>query len=203
MLRPSHFRLCFCFFLAVLFIKGLAEKEKAAGLKGLARVPALPLIQVLLEQLPPKPRVLWKRQVSSQHLNYMLNLYRKSADRDGRPKVNRSVDSNMVRLVKPFDTADLYVQVVLILALAGDEGLADNSASVGGEPFVDLLEHLELTQTENIVQCFPSYYATVYVDGGWSDETAVQEFVRDLPVAPLQREHTMGLEKDIALEEVA
>ncbi|XP_069067958.1 bone morphogenetic protein 15 [Pleurodeles waltl] len=110
MLRPSHFRLCFCFFLAVLFIKGLAEKEKAAGLKGLARVPALPLIQVLLEQLPPKPRVLWKRQVSSQHLNYMLNLYRKSADRDGRPKVNRSVDSNMVRLVKPFDTADLYVQ---------------------------------------------------------------------------------------------
>ncbi|XP_078519945.1 bone morphogenetic protein 15 isoform X3 [Lissotriton helveticus] len=110
MLRPRHFRLCFCFLLAVLLIKALAEKEKAADLEGLARVPALPLIQVLLEQLPPKPRVLWKRQVSNQHLNYMLNLYRKSADRDGRPKTNRTVDSTMVRLVKPFATADFYVQ---------------------------------------------------------------------------------------------
>lgn len=110
MLRPCHFRLCFCFLLAVLFIKALAEKEEAAGLEGLARVPALPLIQVLLEQLPPKPRVLWKRQVSSQHLSYMLNLYRESADRDGRPKMNRTIHSTMVRLVKPFATADFYVQ---------------------------------------------------------------------------------------------
>ncbi|XP_078519944.1 bone morphogenetic protein 15 isoform X2 [Lissotriton helveticus] len=145
MLRPRHFRLCFCFLLAVLLIKALAEKEKAADLEGLARVPALPLIQVLLEQLPPKPRVLWKRQVSNQHLNYMLNLYRKSADRDGRPKTNRTVDSTMVRLVKPFATADFYVQV-LMLALAGDEGLGDSSASVDGEPFVYLLEHLECVE---------------------------------------------------------
>ena len=32
---------------------------------------------------------------------------------------------------------------VALVQLAGDEGLGDGSASVGGEPFEDFLEHLE------------------------------------------------------------
>ncbi|XP_069504753.1 bone morphogenetic protein 15 [Ambystoma mexicanum] len=110
MLRPSRCTLYFSLAMAVFVIATLAAKGQAAGLQALDGAPALPLIQALLEQVPPKPRVLWKRQVSSQHLNYMLDLYRKSADKDGRPKVNRTVDSNMVRLVKPFGTIANYVQ---------------------------------------------------------------------------------------------
>ncbi|XP_077164718.1 bone morphogenetic protein 15 [Paroedura picta] len=69
--------------------------------------PSLPLIQVLLDKAPPntRPQGRSRRLARGQPLRYMLNLYRSVADRHGRPRRNRKLATNTVRLVKPFAKA--------------------------------------------------------------------------------------------------
>ncbi|KAI5933890.1 bone morphogenetic protein 15 [Manis javanica] len=59
----------------------------------------LPLIQKLLEEAPGeqqrKPRVL------GHPLQYMLDLYQRSADARGHPRENRTIGATMVRLIRP------------------------------------------------------------------------------------------------------
>ncbi|XP_032851318.1 bone morphogenetic protein 15 [Tyto alba] len=65
----------------------------------LPAVPALPLLQALQVQAPGS----WGWQAgpaSEQPLRYMLNLYRRAADREGRPRHGRSLGTNTVRLVR-------------------------------------------------------------------------------------------------------
>lgn len=65
----------------------------------LEEAPTLPLIQKLLEEAPGeqqrKPRVL------GHPLQYMLDLYQRSADARGHPRENRTIGATMVRLIRP------------------------------------------------------------------------------------------------------
>ncbi|XP_070616198.1 bone morphogenetic protein 15 isoform X2 [Erythrolamprus reginae] len=64
---------------------------------------SLPLIQTLLSQAPPRawPPGRSRRPASGQPLHYMRNLYRRVADRHGRPRRDERFSSNTVRLVRP------------------------------------------------------------------------------------------------------
>lgn len=61
---------------------------------------ALPLVRALLSQAPPSAKA--RRQAGGPPLRYMLELYRSVADRHGRPRKNRQLATNTVRLVRPF-----------------------------------------------------------------------------------------------------
>ncbi|NXJ85349.1 BMP15 protein, partial [Trogon melanurus] len=65
----------------------------------LPAVPPLPLLQALQVRAPGTQG--WRaRAASGQPLRYMLNLYRRAADREGRPRRRRSLDTNTIRLVR-------------------------------------------------------------------------------------------------------
>ncbi|NWU90083.1 BMP15 protein, partial [Upupa epops] len=65
----------------------------------LPAVPPLPLLQALQTRAPGSQG--WPvRLASRQPLHYMLSLYRRAADRDGRPRRGRSLGTNTVRLVQ-------------------------------------------------------------------------------------------------------
>ncbi|KAJ6653511.1 hypothetical protein lerEdw1_009091 [Lerista edwardsae] len=68
--------------------------------QALSGVLSLPLVQALLSQAPPSARP--RRQEGGPPLRYMLELYRSVADRHGRPRKNRQLTTNTVRLVRPF-----------------------------------------------------------------------------------------------------
>lgn len=105
--------LCLCgvlFLLTMLFPLehglGVGQVEPAS-MGALSGAPSLPLIQVLLGKAPPKtrPQGRNRRLARGQPLRYMLNLYRSVADRHGRPRRNRKLATNTIRLVKPFAKA--------------------------------------------------------------------------------------------------
>ncbi|KAF1521251.1 Bone morphogenetic protein 15, partial [Eudyptes sclateri] len=65
----------------------------------LPAIPPLPLLQALQVQAPGSQS--WQvGPASGQPLRYMLNLYRRAADREGRPRHGRSLGTNTVRLVR-------------------------------------------------------------------------------------------------------
>ncbi|XP_015264422.1 PREDICTED: bone morphogenetic protein 15 [Gekko japonicus] len=105
--------LCLCgalFLLAMVFPleHGLGVGQVGpASVGALSGAPSLPLIQVLLGKAPPKtrPQGRNRRIARGQPLRYMLNLYRSVADRHGRPRRNRKLATNTIRLVKPFAKA--------------------------------------------------------------------------------------------------
>lgn len=66
----------------------------------LPAAPPLPLLQALQLRAPGSPG--WPAgPASRQPLRYMLNLYRRTADHEGRPRHGRSLGTNTVRLVQP------------------------------------------------------------------------------------------------------
>ncbi|XP_059535291.1 bone morphogenetic protein 15 [Myotis daubentonii] len=65
----------------------------------LAEAPTLPPIQELLEKAPGKQQR--KPQVLGHPMQYMLELYQRSADVHGHPRENRTIGATMVRLVRP------------------------------------------------------------------------------------------------------
>ncbi|NXE15252.1 BMP15 protein, partial [Lophotis ruficrista] len=65
----------------------------------LPAVPPLPLLQALQVRAPGSQG--WRAgPASGQPLRYMLNLYQRAADREGRPRHGRSLGTNTVRLVR-------------------------------------------------------------------------------------------------------
>ncbi|XP_063202559.1 bone morphogenetic protein 15 [Chroicocephalus ridibundus] len=61
-------------------------------------VPPLPLLQALQVRAPDSQG--WQAgPASRQPLRYMLNLYRRAADREGRPRRGRSLGTNTIRLI--------------------------------------------------------------------------------------------------------
>ncbi|XP_077343797.1 bone morphogenetic protein 15 [Lithobates pipiens] len=92
--RPHYLLLLL---LCMVALPAAAERNR---LSALLRCDALPLIQTLLDHGPLTPHTAAKQELSSQHLRFMLTLYRQSADGDGRPKVSK-VPGAAVRLVKP------------------------------------------------------------------------------------------------------
>ncbi|OCT67223.1 bone morphogenetic protein 15 [Xenopus laevis] len=72
--------------------------------RALSRSPSLPLIKTLLDHGPLKPSMAAKQELSLQHLRFMLDLYRRSADGDGRPRTGRQAGA-AVRLVRPLKQA--------------------------------------------------------------------------------------------------
>ncbi|XP_069723775.1 bone morphogenetic protein 15 [Phaenicophaeus curvirostris] len=62
-------------------------------------LPALPLLQAL-QARAPSGRGLRVGPASGQPLRYMLSLYRRAADREGRPRRSRSLGTNTIRLVQ-------------------------------------------------------------------------------------------------------
>ncbi|XP_011383417.1 bone morphogenetic protein 15 [Pteropus vampyrus] len=65
----------------------------------LAEAPTLPLIWKLLEEAPDKQQR--KPQALGHPMQYMLELYQRSADAHGHPRENRTIGATMVRLVRP------------------------------------------------------------------------------------------------------
>ncbi|NWS76853.1 BMP15 protein, partial [Crotophaga sulcirostris] len=62
-------------------------------------VPSLPLLQALQVRAPGSRG--WQAgPVSGQPLRYMLSLYRRAADHEGRPRHGRSLGTNTIRLVQ-------------------------------------------------------------------------------------------------------
>ncbi|XP_004999997.2 bone morphogenetic protein 15 isoform X2 [Cavia porcellus] len=61
--------------------------------------PVMPLVEKLLEETPGKEQR--KPDLQRPPLQYMLELYQRSADSDGHPRKNRTVGATMVRLVMP------------------------------------------------------------------------------------------------------
>ncbi|KAM8952854.1 bone morphogenetic protein 15 [Pelodytes ibericus] len=96
---PPHLKL-----LALIFIGVLAPADGRNGLRVLARSSSLPLIRTLLEDGPQEPVMAIKRDLNMHHLRFMLDLYKKSADGDGRPKSGRQIGAE-VRLVRPASQA--------------------------------------------------------------------------------------------------
>nr|XP_056714996.1 bone morphogenetic protein 15 [Euleptes europaea] len=98
------------FLLTMLFPleHGLGMSQGGPASAGaLAGATSLPLIQVLRGHAPPKtrPQGRNRRLARGQPLRYMLNLYRSVADRHGRPRRNRQLATNTIRLVRPFAKA--------------------------------------------------------------------------------------------------
>uniref|UniRef100_UPI00398EE79C bone morphogenetic protein 15-like n=1 Tax=Pristiophorus japonicus TaxID=55135 RepID=UPI00398EE79C len=60
-----------------------------------------PLIEMLAGKVSPRPPLLSKQRVNDQHMEYMAHLYKQSAHQDGKPKTNRTIATNTIRLVKP------------------------------------------------------------------------------------------------------
>ncbi|XP_072286402.1 bone morphogenetic protein 15 [Pyxicephalus adspersus] len=92
-----------------LLVGCLPAAEGRNKLGALVRCDALPLIKTLLDHGPPKPDAVAKHNLSLQHLHFMLMLYRRSADGDGRPKVGKLV-GNAVRLVRPFHQMSIVME---------------------------------------------------------------------------------------------
>ncbi|XP_040260936.1 bone morphogenetic protein 15 [Bufo bufo] len=74
------------------------------GLDAIMRSHSLPLIRTLLDHGPLKTHMAAKHDLSIQHLRFMLELYKKSADGDGRPKASRPAVAS-VRLVRSVSQA--------------------------------------------------------------------------------------------------
>ncbi|OWK60626.1 Bone morphogenetic protein 15 [Lonchura striata] len=75
-----------------------AANQSLLPLGSLPAVPTLPLLQALQTRAPGSPG--WQaRPASGQPLRYMLDLYRRAADREGRPRRSRSLGTNTIRLV--------------------------------------------------------------------------------------------------------
>lgn len=74
------------------------------GLDAVRRSHSLPLIRTLMDHGPLKSHMVAKHDLSIQHLRFMLQLYRRSADGDGRPKGSRPAGA-AVRLVRPVTQA--------------------------------------------------------------------------------------------------
>uniref|UniRef100_A0A8C3MVL2 Uncharacterized protein n=1 Tax=Geospiza parvula TaxID=87175 RepID=A0A8C3MVL2_GEOPR len=76
-----------------------AVNQSPLPLGSLPAVPTLPLLQALQTRAPGSPG--WQAgPASGQPLRYMLNLYRRAADREGRPRRSRSLGTNTIRLVQ-------------------------------------------------------------------------------------------------------
>ncbi|XP_074055748.1 bone morphogenetic protein 15 [Macrotis lagotis] len=87
---------------ALLFALGLSSPTGARAQDAVApaQVPTLlPLLGALLREAPGKPPR--RRMARGRPLQYMLELYRQSADPHGRPRENRILRANAVRLVRP------------------------------------------------------------------------------------------------------
>ncbi|XP_053569632.1 bone morphogenetic protein 15 [Bombina bombina] len=95
---PRHQLVPF-FFIALFF---LVAGE--GGVNVLARSSSLPLIQTLLDHGPLKEQMAARHELSLQHLRFMLELYRRSADGHGRPRANHHAGV-AVRLVRPIRQA--------------------------------------------------------------------------------------------------
>ncbi|XP_071979985.1 bone morphogenetic protein 15 [Engystomops pustulosus] len=74
------------------------------GIGAIMRSHSLPLIRTLMDHGPLKPRGAAKHDLSLQHLRFMLGLYKRSADGEGRPKASRPAGA-AVRLVRPVSQA--------------------------------------------------------------------------------------------------
>ncbi|XP_075429727.1 bone morphogenetic protein 15 [Ascaphus truei] len=95
--------------LFLLFLTALTPPAaRGNGGRALERSPSLPLIRALLEHGPIAPRRALKQELSPHHLRFMLELYRRSADGDGRPRVGRQAGP-AVRLVRPVGQSSLSV----------------------------------------------------------------------------------------------
>ncbi|XP_073414872.1 bone morphogenetic protein 15 [Dendrobates tinctorius] len=70
------------------------------GLSAIMRSHSLPLIRTLMDHGPLKSHNAAKHELSVPHLRFMLQLYKRSADGDGRPRAVRPAGA-AVRLVRP------------------------------------------------------------------------------------------------------
>lgn len=87
--------------LLLLFTLSLswAANQSLLPPSSLSAVPPLPLLQALQARAPGSQG--WRvGPASGQPLRYMLNLYRRATDREGRPRHGRSLGTNTVRLVR-------------------------------------------------------------------------------------------------------
>ncbi|NXI34656.1 BMP15 protein, partial [Galbula dea] len=76
-----------------------AADQTLLPLSSLPGSPPLPLLRALQMQAPGSQG--WQAgPANEQPLRYMLNLYRRAADQEGRPRQSRSLGSNTVRLVQ-------------------------------------------------------------------------------------------------------
>ncbi|XP_069798929.1 bone morphogenetic protein 15-like [Dendropsophus ebraccatus] len=79
------------------------------GLGAISSSHSLPLIRTLMDHGPLKSGMAAKQDLSMQHLRFMLQLYKRSADGDGRPKASRPVGA-AVRLVRPVSQAPYIME---------------------------------------------------------------------------------------------
>lgn len=99
MAMPSPFTSLLLLLLLLAVPLPQAANQSPLPLGSLPAVPTLPLLQALQMRAPGSPG--WRvGPASGQPLRYMLNLYRRAADREGRPRRGRSLGTNTVRLVQ-------------------------------------------------------------------------------------------------------
>ncbi|XP_067903650.1 bone morphogenetic protein 15 [Heterodontus francisci] len=95
------FRVLICLLELVALHGGAGASEEPGGreVRDLG-----PLIEMLAGKVSTRPPLLSKQRIDDQHMEYMANLYKQSADQDGKPKVNRTIMTNTIRLVKPSES---------------------------------------------------------------------------------------------------
>ncbi|XP_075690367.1 bone morphogenetic protein 15 [Rhinoderma darwinii] len=133
----------------LLFWLLLAVAPPAIGMDGLGvimRSPALPLIQTLMDHGPLKSRMAAKRDLSVEHLRFMLELYQRSADEDGRPKASRPAGA-AVRLVRPVSPAPF---------------ISEKKWSIQNLKFI-----LRNLKTEELMKATVMYPRTMYFGGSY------------------------------------
>ncbi|XP_029463352.1 bone morphogenetic protein 15-like [Rhinatrema bivittatum] len=100
LLTAAHYSLlCGC----LVALASSAQESRAGS-------PALPLIRALSERLPAAPPLPWRRRSHGQHFQYMMSLYQQWAEKDGRPREDRKVGSDTVRLLRPQRSSAYAVQ---------------------------------------------------------------------------------------------
>lgn len=88
--------------------------------------PVMPLVEKLLEETPGKEQR--KPDLQRPPLQYMLELYQRSADSDGHPRKNRTVGATMVRLVMPSANIARHLRGEFLGPHTGELGEVEKSA---------------------------------------------------------------------------
>ncbi|XP_062917467.1 bone morphogenetic protein 15-like [Mobula hypostoma] len=181
------FRILICLLEIVALHGGAGLSEEPDGRKGRDLGP---LIEMLARKVSPRSPLLSGQKEDDQHMDYMANLYRQSADRNGNPRANRSIMTNTIRLVKSSSS--------VLLASSGHWHVHHVEYNL---QYIPELEHLIKVVIVYLHSPLPNYFKVSceikcllanYVDVNLQNNTAIK-----MPVKFMLKMHAQWGEADI------
>ncbi|XP_056665212.1 bone morphogenetic protein 15 [Monodelphis domestica] len=185
------------FVLELSSLKGTNSQDAAAPAHVALQ---LPLLRALLQEVPPKTPQ-WQ-PARGRPLQYMLELYRQSADPQGHPRENRTFRVDAVRLVRPAGHRALpprgpwYVQTLDFPLQPNREGYQLVRAAVAYRP------HLRLSHSHLSCHVEPWAHKSSLLLGGGSPGFALPEAWAEMDITnyiqqqfwPQERRRTLRIQ---------